>query len=131
MAFCMTFRQNPCQPPRNASVAKCVAAFTATSACLLRFEEKMLQNRTPTLAFSTTVKGNLGQRKRGALRAVFLQGRCFPANQPAALPVPGAVPGPAPAHTRPGLVLSTPALGSACRRHLRRGGSAVPLAHPG
>lgn len=94
----MTFKQNPCQPHRNASVAKCVAAFAATSTCLLEFKEKMLQNRTPTVAFSTTIKGNLGPQKRGTLRVIFLQGHCLPADQPVTVPVPQAVPCPDPVH---------------------------------
>lgn len=52
----------------------------------------MLQNRTPTLAFSTGIKGNLGQQKRGTSRVIFLQGRFIPVEQAVVLLVPWAVP---------------------------------------
>lgn len=63
------------------------------------------------MAFSTTIKGNLGQQERGTLRAVFPQGHGFPVDQ--ALPAPQAEPCPDLAHTRPELTGSASGLGSA------------------
>lgn len=80
LASSVNFRQNPCQPHRITSVAKCVAAFTTTSTFLLEFKEKMLQNRTSPLAFSTTLKGNLGQQREWLWELFF----CSLANQPVA-----------------------------------------------
>lgn len=59
---CLLYIQaNPCQLGRNVPAGTCGCCwspwpFTITLPILLEFKEKMLQNRTPPLAFSTSLR---------------------------------------------------------------------------